>query len=75
MNMQIEELIAQTTRHYNPTFEQDKWREKFAELIVKDIIDTILINARWYQEEDKDANATIALCALAKDIREEYGVE
>jgi hypothetical protein len=49
--------------------------DKFAELIVQDINNTILHTARWHQEVDKDDNTVMALCDLVKDIREEYGVE
>jgi hypothetical protein len=49
--------------------------EKFAKLIVQDIINTALSKARWYQEVEKDDNTVMALCDLVKDIREEYGVE
>lgn len=48
--------------------------QKFAELIVKDIIDTALFKARWYQAEN-DVNAVTALCKLIGDIREDFGVE
>ena len=49
--------------------------EKFAELIVQDINNTILHTARWHQEVEKDATTVTALCDLVKDIREEYGVD
>jgi hypothetical protein len=84
MNERIEELARQATirgeeylpgndGHPTPTFYFDK--EKFAELIVQDINNTILHTARWHQEVDKDDNTVMALCDLVKDIREEYGVE
>jgi hypothetical protein len=46
----------------------------FAELIVQDIINTLLYKARWYQVL-KDDNAVMALCNLVEYFREEYGVK
>ena len=51
------------------------FEQKFAELIVQDINNTILHTARWHQEVEKDDNTVMALCDLVKYIREEYGVK
>jgi hypothetical protein len=76
MNERIEELALQagTTGVRQVWFTRPEL-ERFAELIVQDINNTILHTARWHQEVDKDDNTVMALCDLVKDIREEYGVE
>lgn len=89
MNERIKELKKQAWEyamavhdgHIVPPLDKEVWPmdkvfdEKFAELIVQDIINTALSKARWYQEVEKDDNTVMALCDLVKDIREEYGVE
>lgn len=76
MNERIQELADEAGLGMltNPDDTWAKDLEKFAELIVQDIINTALIQARWYQEVEKDDNTVTALCDLVKDIREEYGV-
>ena len=80
MNEQIEHCLYQSGLTAQGCWDEldDYAREcieKFAELIVQDIINTALVKARWYQEVEKDDNTVMALCDLVKDIREEYGVE
>ena len=81
MNERIKELSAEAWKYaketvgYNESGYHDAFEQKFAELIVQDINNTILHTARWHQEVEKDDNTVMALCDLVKDIREEYGVE
>lgn len=81
MNDKIKEFWVESTFTVWPSpnkftaGEYDWHLEKFAELIVQDIIDTVLIKARWHQEVDQDENTVGALCKLVDIIREEYGVE
>ena len=79
MNERIQELTEQAGYVPLPGFDfanslEEVFIKKFAELIIQDIINTVLIQARWYQEVEKDDNTVTALCDLVKDIREEYGV-
>lgn len=79
MNKRIQELAEQCGFMYHETVGlvagPNASGVKFAELIIQDIINNALIQARWYQEVEKDDNTVVALCDLVKDIREEYGVE
>ena len=74
MNEKIEELIStcidQKWTVTGPMFE----REKFAELIVKDVIDLILTKSR-IEQVNKNDKVVILYCDLVNDIREEYGVD
>lgn len=77
MNERIQELAEEATHQGSTTHSLDipQWYlEKFAELIIQDIITTTLFKARWHQEVERDDNTVKALCDLIKDIREEYGV-
>jgi hypothetical protein len=75
MNERFKELAEQANFTEQDIEDMSPGFKKFAELIVQDINNTILHTARWHQEVEKDDNTVMALCALVKDIREEYGVE
>jgi len=74
MNERIQELAEEANKDLDGNVPFG-FAEKFAELIVQDIINTALFKARWYQEVEKDDNTVMALCDMVKDIREEYGVQ
>jgi hypothetical protein len=74
MNERIKELAEQAGMGPMGIAFSSEIMTKFAELIVQDIINTLLYKARWYQVL-KDDNAVMALCDLVEFFREEYGVE
>jgi hypothetical protein len=80
MNDRIKELRVEAVNYTNElkplglTMWELTCNQKFAELIVQDIITATLFKARWHQEM-KDDTTVVALCELVDDIREEYGVE
>ena len=59
MNERIKELAEQATQEFSPTFERDKWQEKFAELIVAKVLDEVAERAyysgdrAWSDELDR----------------------
>ena len=80
MNEQIEKLSDEAylyAKERNSIHSPNLLRmytEKFAELLLQDVITTALNASRWHQEMKED-DAVVALCDLVDNIREEYGVE
>ena len=81
MNEHIKELIRQSgglsygddNQELTPML-VGEGLEKFAEAIIKDIIDTALFQARSYQVKRQDYES-VAICGLIDVIREDYGVD
>ena len=72
MNEQIREL-------YNQSFEK-KYRvtvlnpEKFAELIIRECMTTILEESKWYWDKDEFESSN-AIQNAARKVKEHFGVE
>jgi hypothetical protein len=81
MNEKIKELIEQTEINFDKDINEVEVcvmlpsdLERFAELIVKDVIDLILTKSR-IEQVNKNDKVVILYCDLVNDIREEYGVD
>ena len=74
MNERIDELAEQTSEITSNVIRNDEWLQKFGEVIVEDIIETIMFQARVHQVAREDGEVT-ALCRLVDIIREDFGVE
>lgn len=74
MNERIEELakLACDTKSF---FERDVFnKEKFAELIVKECMTTILKESKWYWDKEEFESSN-AVQNAARRIKEHFGVE
>jgi hypothetical protein len=76
MNERIEKLFNEAGFH-KPEAErlgiEDKF-EKFAELIVRECMDTILKESKWYWDKDEFESSN-AIQNAARKVKEHFGVE
>jgi hypothetical protein len=75
MNERIQELIKQCEDYGswdNKVYTFDK--EKFAELIVRECMTTVLKESKWYWDKDEFESAN-AIQNAARRVKEHFGVE
>jgi hypothetical protein len=74
MNELIKDLARRATQEFCSAFERDKWQEKFAELIVRECMTTILKESKWYWDKDEFESSN-AIQNAARRVKDHFGVE
>lgn len=74
MNERIKQLAEQVTQEFSPTFERDKWQERFAELIVDECV---TVAAKFLRAENLKLcdNNYISPWNLQVKLEDHFGIE
>jgi hypothetical protein len=82
MNERIQELVGQAkfvaeetlNKQISKNAELDAFAEKFAELIVRECMSTVLKESKWYWDKDEFESSN-AIQNAARRLKQHFGVE